>query len=605
MSEVIPMPYSDTDLRRLGEIAAELGAARLRAEAEALSARIAEGRFYVACIGQFKRGKSTLLNALVGKSILPAAIVPVTAVPTVLRFGATLNARVQFKSGSPAEISMAEIEGYVSEEHNPLNAKNVEIVEVFVPSRLLATGMCLVDTPGIASVFSNNTTTTREFIPHIDAALAVIGADPPISGDELSLIEQVAMSSPRILFALNKADRFTEEERAEAVTFTNKILSHRLGDKPWRVYAVSATEQLAGVKTAAGERDWPALVEALEALALEGGRQIVRESAARGVSRIAGACDRDIAVAMLALRDPLEASDRRLARLQDYIKRVEYELPRLDAMLGIERQRVSERVSQRRDDFLATTVPIAVRELTARMQDLKGRVSAMRGAAIVLARRIAEEKLQPWFTEEERVAEELYRGATVRFIELANTLLAELVSGTMTAEDVAHSVTGNAGANGVAPQEALQVGAHALDPAEGLTEGSRFYFHDVESLVRSALPLSGALDNLRPRAMVRRQAESRAAWYLTQLLDINSTRVRNDLDDRMLESTRRLAGEIRLLLQDLVASAERSLVRARAAHAIGATNVAAEIGRLSALEAEVWAIRRRESDITTHGATEQ
>ena len=160
--------------------------------------RINEGRFFVACVGQFKRGKSTLLDALVGEPVLPTGVVPVTAVPTVLRYGTTRTARVLIRT-QWLTIEPEDLPQYVSEELNPENAKQVAGVEVFLSSPLLAGGMCLVDTPGIGSVFSGNTETTREFIPQIDAAILVVGADPPISGEELALIEAVAVNVDDIL----------------------------------------------------------------------------------------------------------------------------------------------------------------------------------------------------------------------------------------------------------------------------------------------------------------------------------------------------------------------------------------------------------------------
>jgi dynamin family protein len=78
---------------RLRELALEAGAKELADEAASLEERLREQRFYVACVGQFKRGKSTLLNALVGRPLLPTGVVPVTSVPTVLRYG-ELGARV-------------------------------------------------------------------------------------------------------------------------------------------------------------------------------------------------------------------------------------------------------------------------------------------------------------------------------------------------------------------------------------------------------------------------------------------------------------------------------------------------------------------------------
>ena len=162
-------------LLRLADLAEELETAPVAEEARELAARVAEGRFYVACVGQFKRGKSTLLNALVGDEVVPTGYVPVTAVPTVIRFGDPLHARVRMSDGSWQDVAMSDLKEYVTEELNPENRKAVDGAEVFVPSPLLASGMCFVDTPGLGSVFTGNTATTQAFIPHIDAALVEIG----------------------------------------------------------------------------------------------------------------------------------------------------------------------------------------------------------------------------------------------------------------------------------------------------------------------------------------------------------------------------------------------------------------------------------------------
>src|ERR1035441_10379109 len=177
-------------LDRLAAMAEQLGEGTIGADVQQLVARIKQGRFFVACVGQFKRGKSTLLNALVGEPILPAGVVPVTTVPTLLRYGNTRAARVLIDARWRT-IRLEDLPQYVSEELNPENTKQVAGVEVFLPSPLLAGGMCLVDTPGIGSVFSGNTETTKDFIPQIDAAILAVGADPPISGEELALIEAV------------------------------------------------------------------------------------------------------------------------------------------------------------------------------------------------------------------------------------------------------------------------------------------------------------------------------------------------------------------------------------------------------------------------------
>ncbi|HUD74846.1 MAG TPA: dynamin family protein, partial [Terracidiphilus sp.] len=110
-------------LLRLAGLAQELGAEPVAEEARELAARVSEGRFYVACIGQFKRGKSTLLNALVGHTVVPTGFVPVTAVPTVIRFGDELRARVRMRDGAWRDVDLPDLKEYVTEELNPENKK--------------------------------------------------------------------------------------------------------------------------------------------------------------------------------------------------------------------------------------------------------------------------------------------------------------------------------------------------------------------------------------------------------------------------------------------------------------------------------------------------
>jgi ribosome biogenesis GTPase A len=119
----VPTVTSDVDgaarLLRLALLAGEMGSSRIADEARGLASRISEGRFYVACVGQFKRGKSTLINALIGDPVLPVGFTPVTAVPTVIRFGDQRKARIQVEDGSWQGVTVSDLNQYVSEECNP------------------------------------------------------------------------------------------------------------------------------------------------------------------------------------------------------------------------------------------------------------------------------------------------------------------------------------------------------------------------------------------------------------------------------------------------------------------------------------------------------
>ena len=219
---------NDEDLPScLRSLAMTAGAEDLAADASALAEQVREAHFYLACVGQFKRGKSTLLNALVGQSVLPTGVTPVTSAVTVLRHGPA-GIRVRTREGW-VESPIARLPELVTEEGNPGNAKGVLTVEVLLPAEALRDGLCLVDTPGLGSVVEANGLAAREFVPHIDAALVVLGTDPPISGEELRLVGAIAEQTDILIFVINKVDRVVSADSVEAAEFTRQLLA----DAPW------------------------------------------------------------------------------------------------------------------------------------------------------------------------------------------------------------------------------------------------------------------------------------------------------------------------------------------------------------------------------------
>ncbi|NOY26602.1 MAG: hypothetical protein GXP62_12070, partial [Oligoflexia bacterium] len=268
----------------LGRLATQAGAVGLAAEAKALADRVRDGLLYVTCVGQFKRGKSSLINALLGATVLPVGVAPVTALVTIVRQGPRSLARIRRHSGQTEDIALSDLVRFVSEEQNPQNVKGIAAVEVFLPSDLLSHGLCLVDTPGVGSVFANNTEATRAFVPHVDAALVVLGADPPISAGELTLVEEIAGHCDTLIFVMNKADRMNAAERAEAVAFTRRVLAQRVGITDIPLLQVSAAEQLAGHGP---NRDWSALTQALTRLSTHSRADLVLAAEARGLALLA------------------------------------------------------------------------------------------------------------------------------------------------------------------------------------------------------------------------------------------------------------------------------------------------------------------------------
>lgn len=122
----------------------------LKNEIETLKDKVVEKKLYIVVVGLFKRGKSTLINSLIGKNILPSSVTPVTALITIIDYNENPGATVFFLDSKSTNIDINEIDKYVTEEKNPENIKNVRYVQLSDDAEILKS-VSLVDTPGLGS----------------------------------------------------------------------------------------------------------------------------------------------------------------------------------------------------------------------------------------------------------------------------------------------------------------------------------------------------------------------------------------------------------------------------------------------------------------------
>jgi GTP-binding protein EngB required for normal cell division len=555
----------ESALLRLADLAEEFEAEQIASDARSVAERVSEGRFYVACIGQFKRGKSSVLNALVGDNVLPTGVVPVTAVPTIVRYGSRTAARVRFEAGEWTDIPVKTVDEYVSEEKNPENTKHVAALEIFVPSPLLATGMCFVDTPGLGSVFTGNTAATQAFIPHIDAALVVIGADPPLAGEELVLVEAVARHVQDLIIAVNKADRTTDSERAAAVGFAKRQLEKRLHQHSiGPLFEVSAAEQLEHRGTG---RDWGKLVAALDNLVEGSGRRLIQAACERGLERISEQLLVIISEERDALQRPIEESETRIAVMKQTIADAERSMRDLGYLFMAEQQHISDLFVDDHKAFLARVMPQAHKEFDASLPSISGWLGpSYRRRTFHEAQEVARRHVMPWLKPEQEKAENEYRRVALRFVEMANEFLKKL-------------------ANAGIPELARM--PHALDPERGFRVRSEFTFYEFRDVVQPASPVRWLADLVLGLVGARWIIRNEARRFLTRLLETNSTRVQSDVLNRVQESRGKLEAEIRKLLHEVTRIAEQALARARKVREEGAPAVQTALQRLDCLEEEV------------------
>ncbi|MCL1946224.1 MAG: dynamin family protein [Chitinivibrionia bacterium] len=198
-----------------------------------LRQRLFSGEIHIAIIGQFNRGKSSFINKLVKKDILPTSVLPLTAIPTEIRFGEETKAVIDFRDGSQKECEEKGIKNFlntfVTENNNPENRAGVSKAVVFCNSEFLAGSTIIIDTPGFGSTHVHNTKATLDILPNCDAVFFMLSADLPITQMEVNFVKQIVPQSSRIFFVYNKIDLLNKADLKETSDFITKTIKGKLG----------------------------------------------------------------------------------------------------------------------------------------------------------------------------------------------------------------------------------------------------------------------------------------------------------------------------------------------------------------------------------------
>lgn len=188
-----------------------------------------DGVIDVAVLGRFKAGKSSFLNCVAGRDVLPVGAVPVTSVITVLCFGEREQALVRFSDGGEQVVPVGKLPDFVTEEGNPQNRKGVALVHVDLPSLRQYPNTRFLDTPGLGSAFRHNTRVTMEWLPRVAAALVAISADQPVSEQDVAFLGELARHTPRIVILLTKVDLLGGADLAAVTRHVRATLDRELG----------------------------------------------------------------------------------------------------------------------------------------------------------------------------------------------------------------------------------------------------------------------------------------------------------------------------------------------------------------------------------------
>jgi hypothetical protein len=277
-------------------------------------ARIDRPETLIAVIGEFKKGKSSLINALLGVDIAPVDDDLATAVATVYRHAPEPSAIVVAAGddGQDVHIAMAPTEALalVREQANPENTRGIRLVEIRVPNPYLESGAVLIDTPGFGGLALSGAGVSRVLLRAVDAVVMVTDASAPLLRPEVELVRRAAEVCPAILLAVSKIDLYPAWRRVLADD------EAALAAEGLDVPAQPVSSVLMGVAHAHNddrlgeESGVPALREMLEGLVLDVNRS---EACRRGLeeAQAAIAALKETAAQQLgALEDPDRASAR-------------------------------------------------------------------------------------------------------------------------------------------------------------------------------------------------------------------------------------------------------------------------------------------------------
>ena len=206
-----------------------------------LLVKLAEDRFNLAVVGQFKRGKSSLMNAIIGRDLLPTGLLPLTSAITALCYGP--KEKIILKRMSwviDHEIELQELPDYATEQGNPGNQKGVIEARIEMPVPFLRRGLYFVDTPGIGSTRQANTATTYEFLPQADAVIFVTSVDVPLSEAEENFLRDIQGYVRRLFIVANKIDLLSPQEQDQVLNYIQSGLDNLVDSSNVQLYPLSA-----------------------------------------------------------------------------------------------------------------------------------------------------------------------------------------------------------------------------------------------------------------------------------------------------------------------------------------------------------------------------
>ncbi|MGN0666055.1 MAG: dynamin family protein [Huintestinicola sp.] len=232
-------------LTQLKEYSQSLGLDNTAKSIDDVITKNANEHFEVAIVGEFKRGKSTLINALLGQEVLPADVLPATATLNRVTYSKDPYVMVEYKDGRNEKVDINRLSDYVTKlsYESEKTAETVKEATVYYDTDFCKNHVDIIDTPGLNDD-EQMTNVTMSILPEIDAAVFVISANSPFSQFEKEFLENKMLTSDlgRIIFAVNCFGTFSKEDEDRIVETVEKRIGSYVMDKAKKVMGENSKE---------------------------------------------------------------------------------------------------------------------------------------------------------------------------------------------------------------------------------------------------------------------------------------------------------------------------------------------------------------------------
>ena len=557
-------------IESLSSVSLSRGDDKINENLQEISEKLVGNHFHLVVLGQFKRGKSTFINSLLGEKVLPTAVVPLTSIVTLIKHGEKETIEVHFTNGQRKTISRSELSDYVTERGNPENEKMVKHVEVSYPSDYLKDGVYIIDTPGVGSTFENNTEMTYNYLPRVDAALFLLAVDPPMSQSEISFLKDVKQYVEKIFFIQNKIDYMSEEECQESMLFSKQVIEEALGSDNIRIHPLSAKLALEGKQTKSKKRLKESRLsefdKVLGAFLLQEKGKTVLRSALNNTRKLLSDEEFAIELERKAIATPLEALEQKIQLFQEKMEAVRRDREDNAYYFEGEVKRLTDIVDRDLERLKKEKIPKLLKDLESTGEKHRHKNTA---EYVKLMEKTLHDTIirtfDDWIIEEEDRLNQEYARVSKRFSDRTNEIIDAIVD---------------------ASAELFELKLERFTSEEALSSDSRFYYMLGDP--PKFFDLEGALDffsqKILPKGLSQGMVLRDLQKKLPEKIDMNCGRVRWDFTNRINQSFRKFRWDLNLKIDATEEGIRKAIDKAVDLKKASA----AEVTKVKALIDEQW-----------------